>query len=549
MNSNPASRRPPVYLCPLNNAIIRLGVASLEAEFGPKGQANDRHSCFIPFPTPFPADEFEHVRLIITNRNNPQIVGAATTALRDDVQGFLLTARSTLKADDVRNGQSAETCGVSFSWMAVLPTNEPQDQRFEVRFGLVPFREYREFENPLSFTFPDTDNLFSDAPLNNNSDETFVFLTTTVSGAANAAAACATKIGIPKITAHQTGHCDGGSRLHWLVIGPSSTTPDNVAAKQSTGDYFEASNLWIHATRGEPTKIDSRAWEHCWMKFVAPLRERAPCVFATTNRHGVEGHLAGAVVMSWHCKRESYVVKYRSFDTIAGAANFDAIAIGHCDATPDEVSAANQAGQPLIEPWERFLEAGFSAPEYVRNGQIGANEFHESGGSLLFHTIYEDDVSEFQQLLELGADINQQHPSTHARPIHIAAAYDRQEITKLLIESGADVDAPTIDGTESNYPPRWKLYNQYRPYRGETALHLAMYYRNFEVARLLLSADANPNAEDAHGDRPIDYVPWWHTYPDNQIHWRLLNERSQATRSDYEQFMDWILSEVERYKQ
>ena len=538
--------RAPIFLCPLRNAIIRLGVATIDAEFKPKGDPSDTHSLFVQFPEPFPDREIANVRLIITNRNHPQVVGSATTTTQDGVQGFILTGRNTVEANATMDGASAKVDRVSFSWIAVLPTNQVQEPRFDVRFGLIPFREYREFPNSLSFTFPETNSLFADAPMSESGGEKFVFLTTTVSGAANAAAATATTTGIPEIVAHQTGHREGGCRLHWLVISQSAEQTEGKEI--NTSDYFNSDDLWIHAARGEPVRIDGRAWEHRWMKFAASFRERSPCVFATANAHGVKGHLAGAVPMSWHCKRDSYVVKYRSFDTLEGEANFDAIAIGHCDASPEVVEAANRNGQPTITAWERFIESGFDAPEYVRNKQIGPNEFHQDGGSLLFHVIYEDQVCDFQELLDLGADVNQQHPLTRARPLHIAATYDREEITETLLEQGADVNATTVDGTESIYPPRWKLYNQFRPFRGETALHLAVYYRHFKIARLLLAAGANPNAEDSHGDRPIDYLPWWHTFPDNLVHWRLLNERCAATAADYVHIFDWILEEEERYK-
>ena len=67
-----------------------------------------------------------------------------------------------------------------------------------------------------------------------------------------------------------------------------------------------------------------------------------------------------------------------------------------------------------------------------------------------------------------------------------------------------------------------------------------MLHRNYGIARLLLDAGADPNAEDSGGDRPIDYLPEWSTYPNNLIHWRLINQRTKATKQNYEEIIRWI---------
>ena len=92
------------------------------------------------------------------------------------------------------------------------------------------------------------------------------------------------------------------------------------------------------------------------------------------------------------------------------------------------------------------------------------------------------------------------------------------EMARLLVERGASLDE--IDETGE-----WLLYSASvkgdlefvrdlledgaqvdNTSTGETALHAAIRWEHLEVAKLLLAAGADPNAEDVDGDRPLDYA-------------------------------------------
>ena len=255
--------------------------------------------------------------------------------------------------------------------------------------------------------------------------------------------------------------------------------------------------------------------------------------------------------MSWKCDRAGFQITGLTFNPLRGQSNFDCIAMGHNEVLEHEWINTNCNGIEVSSPWEHFIAidgCDETSCELAASGQIGVNEFGDHGGSLLMHAIYERhqraNIALARQLFALGTDPNQEHPQTKLTPLHLAAVLNRKEMAKLLIERGAKVNATTTLGTESPFPTPLDCERigrePLRKHSGETPLHLAMLQRSFDIARMLLDAGADPNAEDAQGDRPIDYLPGWHTYPDNERHWRMINVREAATNGDYFEVIEWI---------
>ncbi|MGE3875940.1 MAG: ankyrin repeat domain-containing protein [Parvibaculaceae bacterium] len=90
-------------------------------------------------------------------------------------------------------------------------------------------------------------------------------------------------------------------------------------------------------------------------------------------------------------------------------------------------------------------------------------------------------------LIDRGADLEASGEPEEARPLHTAALNGQAEMAAFLIARGARVDA--------------------RDAAGRTALMIAGSFAQPDVARILLAAGADPNAEDATwGNRPIHYA-------------------------------------------
>lgn len=90
-------------------------------------------------------------------------------------------------------------------------------------------------------------------------------------------------------------------------------------------------------------------------------------------------------------------------------------------------------------------------------------------------------------LIESGADVNQiAHNAMKVRPLHSAAAARQPELSKLLIARGADVNATQQAGF--------------------TALHEAAATGQMELARLLLAHGAQINARSDAGKTALTYA-------------------------------------------
>jgi ankyrin len=104
--------------------------------------------------------------------------------------------------------------------------------------------------------------------------------------------------------------------------------------------------------------------------------------------------------------------------------------------------------------------------------------------SPFFAAVARGDTAEVQTLIDSGR-ANPNERGHHGRtPLHYAAYYDQEDVAKLLLEKGAEID------TAARF--------------GETPLHAAASYGNIKVVRLLVDRGANINAADTGGRTPLD---------------------------------------------
>jgi ankyrin repeat protein len=105
------------------------------------------------------------------------------------------------------------------------------------------------------------------------------------------------------------------------------------------------------------------------------------------------------------------------------------------------------------------------------------------------------DIAAVLKAIKDGADINHENKKKGYRPLHLASLYNHPEITKLLIDSGANINLLDIAGA--------------------TPLHLTskIYPPNPEAAKILVDCGADINLPDNDGNIPLHYA----TYMDSEI--------------------------------
>jgi ankyrin repeat protein len=137
----------------------------------------------------------------------------------------------------------------------------------------------------------------------------------------------------------------------------------------------------------------------------------------------------------------------------------------------------------------------------------GANpntQTNENGVAILAGLCFVNQLECARLLLAHGADVNRGRDESMESPLHHALAGGADiDLVRLLVDSGADVNAKTKPGVYS--------YNFYgsTPTRGETPLHRAAAFASIEIVELLLQAGADRAARDAHGESPHVWAGWY----------------------------------------
>jgi ankyrin repeat protein len=122
-----------------------------------------------------------------------------------------------------------------------------------------------------------------------------------------------------------------------------------------------------------------------------------------------------------------------------------------------------------------------------------------------------------------GADVNE--TDLFGTPLHYAAALNSTDIAKVLIDSGANIEAEAVDNQKRSHPLHTaaransvgvaelliSLGAQVdaRDAEGSTPLSVAAINGNAEVAEVLLKAGADPLVENSDHDMPIHVAAAW----------------------------------------
>jgi ankyrin repeat protein len=110
-------------------------------------------------------------------------------------------------------------------------------------------------------------------------------------------------------------------------------------------------------------------------------------------------------------------------------------------------------------------------------------------------------------LLEQGADVNEQDNVSGETLLHSALCntdrlvYDR--VVRVLLFHGANPNVVTKNGAETG------AFMRDCRTKGETPLHRATAFGDEDTIRLLLDSGAKIDAADANGDTPLSWASWY----------------------------------------
>ncbi|MEL7267180.1 MAG: ankyrin repeat domain-containing protein, partial [Planctomycetota bacterium] len=371
-----------------------------------------------------------------------------------------------------------------------------------------------------------------------------VFLTPTeLTAVIHPAARGVTESGIQCMEGQQTTHVAGNARVNWLVIAKRNHDADDP--------HFDPTQHVINLARTLPLHFapthTAGDWQRQLVTHATQLRSRSPIVLTSAGRHGITQTMASVVPMVWNSQRDGCQPTARNFDPSAGQCSLDCVSIGK----PSTQQRRLQYGRFENSVWAQMVHTGDSGADgwwLYASGQVGLDEIGPHGASLLMHALaWRPMIHVAHRYLLAGANVNHRDPKTGITPLHVATAMDNIDGVSMLIDAGADLNPTTVTGTRSVFPSSdfWHTRRQHeRPHVGETPLHLAMLHQSYEIAKLLVQRGAAINAEDEHGDRPVDYLPYW-SFPDNPIRRRLTCDREPASR----QLLLDLLQQLQRASQ
>jgi len=116
---------------------------------------------------------------------------------------------------------------------------------------------------------------------------------------------------------------------------------------------------------------------------------------------------------------------------------------------------------------------------------VDVNAADASGDIPLIMAAYLGHTEITRLLLEAGADVTAVDSGMKATALHAAAYAGRTEPARLLIQHGIDIDAQG-------------------PYNGYTALHDAIWQNNVETARVIVDAGADLTLRNHEGQTPLE---------------------------------------------
>lgn len=138
--------------------------------------------------------------------------------------------------------------------------------------------------------------------------------------------------------------------------------------------------------------------------------------------------------------------------------------------------------------------------------KLGAKVTFEDA-NLLCNAAYNGQLSSVKWLLDKGEDVNFSFATTGENALHYTISKTsemdvREEIVRILIASGIDVNKKTLPGVST------LCFMRDAYLKGETPLHRAAAYGSTVIIKMLLDSGANSSVKDVNGDTPISWGSW-----------------------------------------
>ena len=144
-----------------------------------------------------------------------------------------------------------------------------------------------------------------------------------------------------------------------------------------------------------------------------------------------------------------------------------------------------------------------------------ANDFRDNkGNSTLFFAIKTKDVESIENLIALGADVNERDDRGQT-PLHYASGYGiLNKVVKALLKAGAKVNATDKNGNtplhitslygSDNLDVVDFLIENGADVNGNTPLHWAVAFQRIDKVKLLLESGADVNIQNNNGETVLD---------------------------------------------
>ena len=151
----------------------------------------------------------------------------------------------------------------------------------------------------------------------------------------------------------------------------------------------------------------------------------------------------------------------------------------------DEPNSGKWSATPLY--WSLF-DCKFEAAEFLLTKGANVNSTDSFGSTPLYMAVCCEnvDLSLIEHLIQKGADVNYKNTSDGLTSLHYAISCGSDDVARLLIEKGANVNAIADDGT--------------------TPLILAAKNDSVFIAKLLLEKGADVNWPDIHKKNAMSYA-------------------------------------------